>query len=473
MSYKAKDVLNGVVWSAIDKFAVVGIQLVVEIFMARLLVPKDYGIIGMVAVFIAIAQVFVDSGFSNALIQKKDRSEVDYSTVFYFNVGIAFLVYAILFVAAPYISNFYNTDITAIIRIISLGLVFNSFIVVHRTKLSVSLNFKVQAKLSLIAVLISGTIGLILAHLGFGVWSLVYQSIALAFFTTVFFLIKLKWIPLLVFSKESFNSLFYFGSKLLLSSLIQALYFNTYTIIIGKKYPTADLGLYSKANQFTMMPVSMLTSVLQRVAFPFLSTYQDDNKKLFSLNLEYTRIICLLFFSVFFGVVALAEPIVTSLLSTKWIEIVPVIRVLAVAFTFYPLININMMLFQIKGKTTLFLKIEIITKIIGITILVLTYNHGLIAICYGILLQHILQLLITSYISSKILLSNFLLQIKVIIPIMLTAILISGVVFILTSLFAGSWYKLGIGLFLFLLFYSTFALFFLRKDINKVIDLFK
>ena len=214
MTYKKEEFIKGILWSAIDKFGIVAVQIVLEIVMARLLLPSDYGVMGVVLVFLAIGQVFTDGGFSNALIQKQDRSEIDFSTVFFCNIMISGVFYVLLFISAPFIAQFYNLPVlTDIIRIIGFTIIINSLVIVHRTKLSISLNFKIQAKYSLLSVLFSGVIGLFLASNGYGVWSLVYQSLLLYTLNAAFLIFNLRWIPLFVFSKKSFNSLFYFGSK--------------------------------------------------------------------------------------------------------------------------------------------------------------------------------------------------------------------------------------------------------------------
>ena len=229
MTYKKEEFVKGILWSAIDKFGIVAVQIILEIVMARLLLPSDYGVMGVVAVFIAIGQVFTDGGFSNALIQKQSRTEIDFSTVFFFNIIISGVIYGLLFVSAPLISQFYNIPVlTDIIRIIGLTIIINSLVIVHKTKLSISLNFKIQAKYSLLSVFLSGGVGLFLALNGYGVWSLIYQSLLLYILNATFLIFNLRWVPLFVFSKKSFDSLFYFGSKVLIASLVQAVYNNLY-----------------------------------------------------------------------------------------------------------------------------------------------------------------------------------------------------------------------------------------------------
>ena len=261
--------LSGVLWSCVERFSVQGIQFVIMVIMARILLPSDYGMIGMLAIFIAIAQTLIDSGFSNALIQKKDRSEIDYSTVFYFNIAVGIVLYFILFFSSPLIARFYNTpELTGLTRVLALNLFINSLAVVQRAILSIKIDFKTQAKASFSAAIISGIVGIVMAYTGFGVWSLAVQTVLNAFVNTVLLWIFSKWIPLKVFSFESFKKLFTFGSKLLASGLLDTIYRNIYTIVIGKKFASTDLGYFTRADQFAQFPSSNLTGIIQRVTFP-------------------------------------------------------------------------------------------------------------------------------------------------------------------------------------------------------------
>ena len=244
--------ISGVLWSCVERFSVQGIQFVI---MVIILLPSDYGMIGMLAIFIAIAQTLIDSGFSNALIQKKDRSEIDYSTVFYFNIAVGIVLYFILFFSSPLIARFYNTpELTGLTRVLALNLFINSLAVVQRAILSIKIDFKTQAKASFSAAIISGIVGIVMAYTGFGVWSLAVQTVLNAFVNTVLLWIFSKWIPLKVFSFESFKKLFAFGSKLLASGLLDTIYRNIYTIVIGKKFASTDLGYFTRADQFAQFP---------------------------------------------------------------------------------------------------------------------------------------------------------------------------------------------------------------------------
>lgn len=474
MTYKKEEFVKGILWSAIDKFGIVAVQIILEIVMARLLLPSDYGVMGVVAVFLAIGQVFTDGGFSNALIQKQDRSEIDFSTVFFCNIIVSGVLYILLFFCAPFISQFYKLPIlTDIIRIIGFTIIINSLVIVHRTKLSISLNFKIQAKYSLLSVLFSGAIGLFLALNGYGVWSLVYQSLLLYVLNAAFLIFNLRWMPLFVFSKKSFDTLFYFGSKVLMASLVQSIYNNLYSVLIAKKFSTKELGLYSKANQFTLFPISTLTTVMQRVAFPYLSSYQEDNDKLFSLNQKFTKLNLILIVPLFFAISALSEPIVKIVFSEAWIDLIPLIKILSIAFVFYPIIVNNMFLFQIKNQTKIFLKIEIITKITGILILLGTLKYGIIIMSFGLLVQQFLQLIITSIYCNRLLGKKLFSQLKMILP----HIVISFIIFLMT-LYGISWVdnrflQFLIGGLLTGILYFIYYYYFMKNEIVALYSSFK
>lgn len=467
-------ILSGIIWSAIDRITVVGIQLIFEIIIARFLLPADYGIIGMVAVFMSIAQAFIDGGFMNALIQKQDRTEIDFSTIFYSCLILSLILYFVLFLTAPLIASFYQVpELTKIIKILGLNIVFNSIALVYRAKLSISMDFKIQAKLSVLSVFISGIVSLYLALNNFGVWALVMQSICLYGLNTIFIIFNLRWKPLLKFSYSSFKNLFGFGSKILIAGIIQAIYSNLYSLIIGKVFKSKELGLYSKSSQFTLYPSSMITNMLQRVLFPYLSQYQNDDKQLYDLNKQYYTIIAMIFFPIFVGLSILAKPFVLLLLSNSWIEAVPLIRVLSIAFLFYPFINVNMYIFQIKGMSTRFLLIEILTKITGIIILMITLKYGVFIMCIGLLFQHLIQLLITSYFSDLAMNSKKFSQIKVLSPLVIFSVLISIFVYYIIQKFEYPSVQLLTGGFLLILSYLVFYFFAMKKTVLNFIILIK
>lgn len=470
MIYKKIDVFNGVIWSAIDKFSIVAVTLIFEILIARLLSPNDYGIIGMISVFVVLGQVFIDGGFSVALIQKTDRTESDFSTAFYFNLFLAIVVYIVIFVSSPLISNFYDIDLTLYIRLISINIILNSLVIVHRAKLSILLDFKTQAKFSFLAVLISGLFGFGLAYSGYGIWALIVQSISLSFFTTIFFWIKMRWLPEKNFSRESFNSLFSFGSNLLLSSVIQAVYQNLYSIVIGKSFSSKELGLYTKSTQFSLMPITMMTNVLQRVSLPYFSSFKNDLVQLYKLYLKYTKIICIIFFPGVIGFMILAKNFVLIFLSNSWSETIPILQILLITFIFYPIIVINMTILQVRAKTKIFLIIEISTKVLGLTILFITFTYGFMYLIIGLFIQQFLQLIITSVLINRLCFNNNFSQIKIVLPILFFCVFLNAISYLILQLLEDSYILQGlVGVGLIFINYSIVAFFYMKNDLHNII----
>ena len=273
--------ISGVKWNAIGRFSTQGVNFVIGLVLARLLSPSDYGIVGMVGIFFAIAQTFIDSGFGSALIRKNDCNDADYSPAFYFNIVVAIVCCICLSLLSPYIANFFNTPILKdIVRVMSLNMFIGSFAIIHNTKLTHSIDFKSQAKVGLVTAIISGSIGILMAYKGLGVWSLVYQNLIATIVRVILLFIYTSWIPQWRFSKESFKYLFGFGSKILMSSLLHTIYSNMTTLIIGKAYTAKDLGFYTRGQTLASFPSTNISGVLQSVTYPVLSKIQDDDKYL-------------------------------------------------------------------------------------------------------------------------------------------------------------------------------------------------
>ena len=285
---------KGIFWNFFQNFASSGLSFLVTLVLARILSPKDYGNIGMIVVFIAIADVFVDSGFASALIQKKNRTQEDLSTVFFFNIFVSVLCYAVLFVAAPYIAVFYEEPILSpLLRVISLKIVISSFCSIQYTILRIKIDFKKLARINILATFVSGIIGIVMALSGYGVWALVGQTLSLATINCFQYWFLSNWRPSKVFSRESFKSLFSFGSNLLVSSLIDKIYTSIYPIVIGKFFSASSLGHYTRASHFADFPSLNFTLVISRVTFPALTRLQDDDER---LKASYRKLLKLLSF---------------------------------------------------------------------------------------------------------------------------------------------------------------------------------
>lgn len=419
---------NGVIWSAIERFSVQGVSFLLGIVIARLITPSEYGLIAMLAIFMAIAQTFIDSGFGNAMIQKKDRNEVDYSTVFYFNIVISSILYGVLYLCAPLIARFYNQpELIAVTRWIGLNLIFISLSIVQRTRLTVDLNFKVQAKVSLAAVIISGIVGITMAYNGWGVWALVFQSLSNNLLSTIFLWVTAKWHPMLVFSIDSFKRLFSFGSKLLASGLLHTIYLNLYSLVIGKFYNAADVGFYNRAYTISQYPSTNIVMIVTRAIYPVQCAHQDDDNWLESHFLSYLRMSCFIVFPLMVLLAVIARPLVLLVLTEKWLPAADLISILSLAYMWYPVMVINNQMLNVKGRSDLFLKAEIIKKIVAVAILCATLPFGIVWLCWGIFIYNIFDMLQIIAFSKIVINIGYLTQFKELFPLFLLTLL-SGMI---------------------------------------------
>ena len=439
---KFENLLFGLKWSFLERASVIVLQIILEILLARLLLPADYGILGMIAVVVAFANVFIDGGFSNALIHFQDRTVKDEAAVFYLSMFIGLLSYVILYVAAPSISLFYSRDLTLLLRVIGIGIIFNAFGVLYRAKMVIDLNFKSQTKFSILSMVVSGIAGVVLAIKGFGVWSLVAQTLIYTLLFNMFLFLNFRTVPISSLETKSLRRITGFGSKIFLSSVIHALYFNAYPVILGKVHTPQIVGLYSKANQLSVYPAGLFASVLQRVFFPYLSGMQQDQAAVYRLNLTVIKWYAMAVFPVAGLVVFFAPELIVWLLSDRWDEIVLPLQILLSAAAFFPIIILNMNILQVLGKGGLFLRTEVLTKCIGIVSLFLTFRSGFSVICCGILLQIILQWVITSIISSKILGMNSVGQLFTVSRVVLSNVFLIGFLEIIRQWtdYSGVWY---------------------------------
>ena len=411
-SLKNKTV-KGVVWSSVERFSVQGVQFLVMLVIARLLDPKDFGLVGMLAIFLAVAQSLIDSGFSQALIRKQDRTEVDNSTVFYFNIVVSAVLYLILYAIAPWVSDFYNEpQLCSLMRVLCLIVIVNSFAVVQRAIYTASINFKTQAKASFIAALASGLVGVWMAYNGYGVWTLVWQQLLNAGINTLLLWIYSNWYPRWAYSWKSFRELFAFGSKLLASGLLDTLYTNIYLLVIGKIFNAASLGYYTQADRFTKLPSSNITGILQRVTYPVLCSIQDDDERLREDYRKLLRLSAFIIFPMMCLLAGVAYPLVELLIGEKWRFAATLIIPLSFTMMWWPIHAINLNLLQVKGRSDLFLRLEIIKKIIGVTVLVLSIPFGLLFMCYAGIATSIICLVINTYYTGKLIQVGFIMQMK-------------------------------------------------------------
>ncbi len=431
MSLKEKTV-SGLVWSFIDTFAGQGIQFIVGIILARILSPREFGLIGMITIFIAVSQSFIDSGFGNALIRKKDCSQDDYSTIFFFNLTTGTILFIILFLSGPAIGNFFKEpELIIIVQVFGLVLVIDSLSLIQRTILTKDINFKLQARISIIASLGSGAISIVMAYRGLGIWSLVAQRLSRQTFNSVFLWVWNGWKPTFTFSVRSFHELFGFGSKLLLSGLIDTFYNNIYYLAIGKFFSASELGYYARADQFKSLPSKNLNSIIGRVTYPILSSIQDDLPRLRNNYQKLIRSTMFLTFILMLLMAAVAKPLVLTLVGEKWLPCVIYLQMLCFVGMFYPLHALNLNMLQVQGRSDLFLKLEVIKKILAIPIVIGGIFLGIKMMIIGMMVNTLIAYYLNSFWSGRMIGYSFRQQLKDILPGFTLALFSSIVVFLL------------------------------------------
>lgn len=395
--------ITGVFWSFIEKFGSQLILLASQIILARLLEPKDFGLIGMLALFIAVSQAFIDSGFDNALIQKKNVNQADYSTVFYFNISIGFLLYLILFVAAPYIADFFREPLLVdLTRVVCVILAVNSFGLIQFVKFKIEMNFKAIAQVVVIANLLSAFVGIMMALMGYGVWALAGQIIGIYFFRTILFWVKSSWRPSLIFSIQSFKQLFSFGSKLLLSGIISQTFENIYLMVIGRMFSATALGFYTQAKKLQEVPVTTLAQVVGNVTFPAFSKIQDENEKLREGFRKLIKLLVFINFPLMLGLAIVAEPLLVLILGEKWLPSVPYFQLLCIAGMIYTLHASNLNILKVKGRSDLFLYLEIIKKTIVVVAIVIGLQWGIIGLVVGQICTSFISFFINAFYTGKL-----------------------------------------------------------------------
>ena len=429
----AKKTISGVKWTAIESISIQLFQFIVGILIARVLTPSEYGLVGMIGIFLGVASAFVDSGMTNALIRQKESTEEDFSTVFFFNLMVSCACYGILYFGAPLIAKFFHQpELILIVRVISLNLVIGALGSTQGAKFTKDLDFKTLAKISTTSSFLSGIAGIIMAYSGCGVWTLVFMSMISSVISVVLKYVFSKWKPQLIFSKKSFRELFGFGSKLLGSNILHIIYLNLTTLLIGKFYSAKQLGFYSRGQGIPSTIDSTILSVLNRVTFPILAKYQDDKELLGYVYRKYIRSTSLPIYFLLILVAALSKPLILFLLTDKWIQAVPYMQIFCFIYLSDNVSSLNLNLLQVLGRSDLFLRLEIIKKIVSTALLIASVPFGVMAICAVKLLYSFLAIVINTYYTRKLLNWGFISQFKDFSPYILYSLLSCLPAYILT-----------------------------------------
>ncbi len=445
-SLKQKAV-KGVTWTSIDLFVNMGFNFVIGVILARLLSPDDYGLIAMIAVFNSVANAFLDCGFGNAIIRKLNLTEDDTCTAFYFNLCAGIVLYGLLWLLAPFAAWFYDKPILSpLLRAESITLVFSAGYVIQNTLLKRNLKFKSLAFVNVLSNVIAGIVGIVAAYYGYGVWSLVIVHLSSGLLRLFTLWLISSWRPKGHWSKESFKYLWGFGSKLLASGVINDVYNNIYPIIIGKFFSPAALGQYSRADQYAQLPSQSLTKVLQQVTFPVLSQIQEDSIRLSSAYRRMLRVSTFIIFPVMLGLAALAKPLVVSLVTEKWLECVPYLQIICFASMLYPVHAINLNLLQVKGRSDLFLRLEIIKKIIITIAVFCSIPFGIKGMCFGAVVTSVICLIINTFYTGKMINVGLIRQMMDLAPSFINSLIMGVIAFVVTLPFENTFVQLAVGI---------------------------
>lgn len=430
-----KETAKGVAWNAVERFSTSGVLFLANIILARILTPEDFGLLAVITIFIQISQTFIDSGFSNALIQKKDRNQVDYSTVFFFNLLISIIFYGILWICAPLIASFFDNEHLCILtRVVGLNLILGALVSVNKTRLSVLLHFKIQSIISLASCLTAAIISIYLAYRGIGIWALVLLTLINSLLQTILLNLFCKWSPSLIFSFKAFKSLFSYSSKLLASSLIHLLYRNIYPIVIGKKFSPTELGYFNRADTIAMYPAGIVAGVFSKVGFPIFSRLQDDNNKLRIAYSKYIVFSSIIIFPVMIGLIALAKPLTIVVLKEQWLPMVPMLQILCIDWMTDHLCQINMNILFVKGRSDLALRLEIIKKTIAILIFIISLYWGIIGVCWGRCIYGFIAVYLNSYYTKSLIDLSILRQLKDILKPLCLSLTMGAIVLVFSNI---------------------------------------
>ncbi|RNF39525.1 lipopolysaccharide biosynthesis protein [Planococcus salinus] len=426
-----KKTIGGLLWSFGDLMGNQGIQFIIQIILARMLMPEDFGLIGMILVFVAISNSIVDSGFTQALIREQNATQTDYSTVFYFNFVVSIFIYFVLYLSAPAISNFFNQpELVSILRVLSLGVIIKSFEIIPKAMFTKEVDFKTQATVNMTASITSGVAAVALALAGFGVWSLVIRTLAMNIVQSLLLLLSKKWLPSLTFSVASFKRLFGFGWKLLVSGLIDTTYNNIFFIIIGKQYSASALGYYTNASKFNDLAAQNLTATIQRVTYPVLSSIQDQQERLKQSFKKVIKLSAFIIFPIMVGLAAIGEPLILFVFGGQWVEMIPYFQLLCLGGMLYPIHALNLNILQVKGRSDLFLYLEIVKTIIPTILiaLVIWLELGVLGLVGVVVADSYIALFINIFYSGREISYSVREQMKDLIPIYLVTMAMGLVV---------------------------------------------
>jgi teichuronic acid exporter len=470
-SIKEKSV-KAVSWNLIERFGLQGIKFVLGIVLARLLTPEDFGLIGMITVFFAVAQVFISSGFGAAYIQKKEVTDVDANTVFFTNLAVSIVLYGVLWLAAPAIANFYEQpELIGLTRVMGLILLINAFNVIQIAQVTRNVDFKRKTKVTLLATILSGTVGITAACYNYGVWSLVIQQMTNRFLTTTGLWITNKWAPSLQFSKESFKSMFSYGAWILGSGIIKTVFDNIYILTIGKFFPAAQLGFYTKSKQFQSLASKQLSGAVGTVAFPVFSQLQDNKKRLQNGVNRFLTHTLIFTIPILITLMVVAKPFVILLLTEKWAPMIPYLQLLCIVGLLVPIHAVNIQVLMAQGKSNLNFRLTIIKNGLRIINIFAMYRFGVMYIIMGEIFVSLIALIINTYYTNKLIHYGLLNQIKDIKEIFAGGLIAGIIAYFVSNHFNNLWIVFFIGSILTIIIYLLIQYIINRKLLIEILNL--
>jgi teichuronic acid exporter len=428
--------IRGAFWSAVERLGPQLIQFIVSIVLARLLMPEQFGLIGMLSIFMALGYTMMNSGFGSALVQKQDATEVHYNSVFYLNIFLSLLVVGALCIAAPWIAKFYGEPmLSSLTQVLSLNFILNALGLIQSTLLFKRLDFKTLSKASLLANFGSGVVGIGMALAGYGIWSLVAQNVSATLLNTILLWIFNSWRPKRIFSLLALSRLFAFGSRLLASGILDALFNNLYSVVIGKLFLPAELGYYTRAYTVQQLPAETVGRIAGRVTFPLFAEIQDDVARVKNGCRKVLRAISLVHFPLMIGLLVCAKPLVLTLFTDKWSPAVPYLQLLCIVGLFSPLLMANQNVILAKGHSDLYFWLELTRKVLIVILIAFTWRWGIEAIIEGQIVVSILAYILNSYYSGKIVGYGFKSQTRDLLPYLGVACVMGAVVFMLNGIY--------------------------------------
>ncbi|MBR6937666.1 MAG: lipopolysaccharide biosynthesis protein [Prevotella sp.] len=465
---------SGMIWTFLESFSLQIFGFVQGIILARLLNPSDYGLIAMTAIFFSISHAMIDSGFTNALVRKKNHIPIDFSTVYVTNVVLSLVFSIILCLVSPWVANFYDQPILKPIMCWNaLCMFFQSFIAVQGTRMRIQLRFKDLSKIHVATTILTGVFAIILAFLGFGVWSLVYPNLFRIIIRGLFFWHYQHWFPGFLFTWVKFREFFSYGSRLMAANLINTTFNNLYPLVIGKYYSAKDLGFYNKAQGYASLPAFTVTGILTKVTFPVLAKVNDDTVILQSVYRRMIRQSAFIAFPILMGLAALAKPAILLMITEKWATSIPLLQVLCFSMMWTPIHVLNLNLLQVRGKSGLFLNLEIVKKILFVIILLATFKFGILYMAIGEIVMSILCLFINTHYTGKLINVSFIRQMKDIFPSFLYALSMGILIYLITIAIDNLWLQVISGIIVGAVYYISIAKLFKSPELDYCITLLR